>query len=51
MLPPTAYTLRQLAGYDSIDDLLAATGSRDLTRPVRPYVEFDEEGPWLVLGS
>jgi 8-oxo-dGTP pyrophosphatase MutT (NUDIX family) len=51
MLPPTAYTLRQLATYNSIDALLAASADRDLTRPVRPYIEFDEEGPWLVLGS
>ena len=52
MLPPTAYTLRQLAGFDSHRRRCwPRAGSRDLTRPVRPYVEFDEEGPWLVLGS
>ena len=51
MLPPTAHTLRQLAGYDTIDALLAASAGRDVTRPVRPYIEFDDEGPWLVLGS
>jgi len=32
-------------GYDSIDDLLAATGSRGPDQAGRPYVEFDEEGP------
>jgi hypothetical protein len=51
MLPPTAYTLRQLASYETVDALLAASGGRDLTKPVRPYIEFDNEGPWLVLGS
>jgi hypothetical protein len=51
MLPPTVYTLRQLAGYDSIDALLAASDERDLTSPVKPHIEFDEDGPWLVLGS
>jgi 8-oxo-dGTP pyrophosphatase MutT (NUDIX family) len=51
MLPPTAHTLRQLAAYPSIDALLAASSGRDVSRPVRPYIEFDDEGPWLVLGS
>jgi 8-oxo-dGTP pyrophosphatase MutT (NUDIX family) len=51
MLPPTAHTLRQLATFESIDALLTASDERDLTRPVKPHIEFDEEGPWLVLGS
>jgi 8-oxo-dGTP pyrophosphatase MutT (NUDIX family) len=50
MLPPTAYTLRQLAAFPSVDAALAASAGRDVTTAVRPRIEFDGDGPWLVLG-
>jgi 8-oxo-dGTP pyrophosphatase MutT (NUDIX family) len=50
MLPPTAYTLRQLAAFPSVDAALVASAGRDLRAPVQPRIEFDDDGPWLVLG-
>jgi 8-oxo-dGTP pyrophosphatase MutT (NUDIX family) len=50
MLPPTAYNLRELAGFDSIDAAIAASAGRDLTTPVSPYLEFDGDRAWFVVG-
>jgi 8-oxo-dGTP pyrophosphatase MutT (NUDIX family) len=49
MLPPTAYTLRQLAGYDTIDAAMAAGQSRHLSTPVLPRFATDENGPHLLI--
>jgi hypothetical protein len=35
MLPPTAFTLAELSGYDSVDAVLAAARARDLA-PIMP---------------
>jgi 8-oxo-dGTP pyrophosphatase MutT (NUDIX family) len=50
MLPPTRHTLEQLAGAIRIDDAMAASNARDLTRAVRPRIEVDEDrSAWFVL--
>lgn len=49
MLPPTAFTLRQLAGYDTVDAVMAAGATRDLSTPVLPRFATDEDGPYLVI--
>jgi len=49
MLPPTAYTLRQLAAYSTIDSALAAGGDHDLTAAVMPWIRHDPEGARLVV--
>jgi 8-oxo-dGTP pyrophosphatase MutT (NUDIX family) len=41
MLPPTAYTLRQLTRYPGKESALAAGGDHDLTRAVTPRIEGD----------
>jgi 8-oxo-dGTP pyrophosphatase MutT (NUDIX family) len=49
MLPPTLYTLGELARYTDIDAVLAAADQRDVSAPVRPVVEVDPDGAWLRL--
>jgi 8-oxo-dGTP pyrophosphatase MutT (NUDIX family) len=49
MLPPTAHTLLQLAGYEGIEAVLAAGAGRDLSAPVTPRIHEDGEGAWLLL--
>jgi 8-oxo-dGTP pyrophosphatase MutT (NUDIX family) len=44
MLPPTMVTLRQLAGFGSVDAALAAAASRDAATPILPRVEWDPAG-------
>jgi 8-oxo-dGTP pyrophosphatase MutT (NUDIX family) len=49
MLPPTAYTLRELAGYTRLDDAIVAGAGRDVTRAVAPRLEFDGDESWFLL--
>jgi 8-oxo-dGTP pyrophosphatase MutT (NUDIX family) len=49
MLPPTRYTLGELAGFADVDAVIAASHQRDVTAPVRPVVEVDPDGAWLRL--
>ncbi len=49
MLPPTLYTLGELARYADIDAVIAAADQRDVSAPVRPVVEVDPDGAWLRL--
>jgi 8-oxo-dGTP pyrophosphatase MutT (NUDIX family) len=49
MLPPTALTLRQLAAYDTIDAVMAASADRVLTSAQMPRLEVDADGAWLIL--
>lgn len=49
MLPPTAHQLTALTSYAGVDDALAACAGRDLTSPVLPRVETDQDGTWLVF--
>jgi hypothetical protein len=50
MLPPTLYTLRELAQYADVDAVLDAAAHRDVSAAVRPVVEVDPDGAWLRLG-
>ena len=50
MLPPTLYTLRELAGYRDVDAVIEAAAGRDVSAPVRPVLEVDPDGAWLKLG-
>jgi 8-oxo-dGTP pyrophosphatase MutT (NUDIX family) len=51
MLPPTAYTLRELGTFTDIDSALASGDTRDLTTAVLPRLEFDDDGgAWIVVG-
>jgi hypothetical protein len=50
MLPPTLYTLGELARYPDVDAVLDAAAHRDVSEPVRPVVEVDPDGAWLRLG-
>lgn len=51
MLPPTAATLRDLAGYATPDEVLAAAAGRDAARPVQPRVRTGPDGAaWLTVG-
>lgn len=49
MLPPTAYTLRQLSRYPEKDSAMAAAGERDLTTAVMPRVEPGPDGGRFVI--
>jgi 8-oxo-dGTP pyrophosphatase MutT (NUDIX family) len=44
MLPPTVVTLRDLAAYPSMIDVVAASAGRDAARPVMPRVEVGPDG-------
>jgi 8-oxo-dGTP pyrophosphatase MutT (NUDIX family) len=51
MLPPTKYTLGELARAGGIDDAVRASAARDVASPVRPQIEVDPDGSaWLALG-
>ena len=49
MLPPTRQTFDQLATLDSVDAVLAVAAHRELSVPVSPVLEVDEDGVWLRL--
>jgi len=44
MLPPTRSMLNDLAGYQKVEDVVAASGKRDAAAPVLPRVELTEDG-------
>lgn len=44
MLPPTIVTLRELAGFESVDAALAAAAGRDAATAIEPYVEWAADG-------
>jgi 8-oxo-dGTP pyrophosphatase MutT (NUDIX family) len=44
MLPPTSVTLGELAGFDTVDKVMAASAGRDAATPVVPRVERDTDG-------
>ena len=48
MLPPTAYTLAELTGYDTVADVLDAGTRRDV-KPVLPKVVVDADEARLLL--
>jgi 8-oxo-dGTP pyrophosphatase MutT (NUDIX family) len=50
MLPPTAYTLRELSALDGVDAAMAAGAGRDLTKPVRQRFQSSDDGAWLIVG-
>jgi 8-oxo-dGTP pyrophosphatase MutT (NUDIX family) len=41
MLPPTSRTLRELAGFSTVEEALAAAAGRNFATPVRPRFEGD----------
>lgn len=49
MLPPTRQVLTDLAGFADVASALAAAARRDVSEPVRPVIEVDEDGTWLRL--
>lgn len=49
MLPPTAYTLGELADFPDVEAALAAGRGRDVSAPVQPRIHVDDDGAWLVL--
>jgi 8-oxo-dGTP pyrophosphatase MutT (NUDIX family) len=49
MMPPTRQVLTELAGFADVASALAAAAQRDVSEPVRPVIEVDEEGTWLRL--
>ncbi|HEX6872278.1 MAG TPA: NUDIX hydrolase [Micromonosporaceae bacterium] len=49
MLPPTAYTLAELAGFADVDAAIGASTQRRLTMPIRPTIHVDADGAWLLL--
>jgi 8-oxo-dGTP pyrophosphatase MutT (NUDIX family) len=48
MMPPTAFTLAELTGYQSVDSVLEAANGRDI-RPVLPRVVVSGEQAQLLL--
>ena len=51
MLPPTAATLRDLAGYAAPDAVFAAAAGRDAARLVQPRVCTGPDGTaWPTVG-
>jgi 8-oxo-dGTP pyrophosphatase MutT (NUDIX family) len=44
MLPPTVATLRDLAGYERVEDVVAAAARREVVRPIVPRVEPTPDG-------
>jgi 8-oxo-dGTP pyrophosphatase MutT (NUDIX family) len=51
MLPPTKYTLGELAGTSGVEAATRASAGREVSRPVRPQIEVDPDGSaWLALG-
>jgi len=51
MLPPTLTALRDLAGYDSVEEALAAATSRDAATPVAPRLDLTVDPPRFVVGG
>lgn len=49
MMPPTRQVLTDLTGFADVDSALAASARRDVSEPVRPVIEVDEDGAWLRL--
>jgi 8-oxo-dGTP pyrophosphatase MutT (NUDIX family) len=49
MLPPTLQTLRELSDCRDVDAAMASAAGRELTTPRQPFVEFAEDGVWLVV--
>lgn len=49
MMPPTRQVLTDLAEFADVASALAAAAGRDVSEPVRPVLEVDEEGAWLRL--
>ena len=51
LMPPTEWTLRELATFTSAADVFAAGSTRDLT-PVQVRIDLDSEPPrWVVIES
>jgi 8-oxo-dGTP pyrophosphatase MutT (NUDIX family) len=51
LMPPTEWTLRELAKFTSAADVFAAGNSRDLS-PVQVRIDLDSEPPrWVVIDS
>lgn len=48
MLPPTRVTLDQLSAYENVEDLVAATATRNAAVPVMPQVELTGDGGAVV---
>ncbi|GAA2504085.1 NUDIX hydrolase [Winogradskya humida] len=48
MLPPTRVTLNQLVAYRKMEDLVAASASRNAAVPVMPLVELTDDGGAVV---
>ena len=49
MLPPTRHTLATLADFPDVASAIAASVTRDLSKPIQPVVEVDADGTWLRL--
>jgi 8-oxo-dGTP pyrophosphatase MutT (NUDIX family) len=49
MLPPTRYTLTELARFPDVASAIVAAAQRDVSTPVRPAIEVDADGVWLRL--
>jgi len=49
MLPPTAHTLARLAECSDVDTAMAASVGLDLSRPIAPRIQVDDDGAWLLL--
>jgi hypothetical protein len=48
MMPPTAYTLAELSGYDTVDEVLEAGSRRDV-KTVLPKIVVDADETRLLL--
>jgi 8-oxo-dGTP pyrophosphatase MutT (NUDIX family) len=51
MLPPTAFTLAELAEYGTVDEVLAAATSRDIRRVLPKIVVTGDEVSFLLPGD
>ena len=49
MMPPTWQVLTDLAAFTEVAAALAASAQRDVSEPIRPVIEVDEDGTWLRL--
>ncbi len=51
LMPPTEWTLRELATFSSAADVFAAADNRELT-PIQVRIDLDSEPPrWVMIGS
>ncbi len=48
LMPPTAYTLGELVGYDSVEAVLTAAGTRAI-QPIMPRISLHDGGARLVF--